>query len=122
MHHPQHQAADLRALGLTHRVIACDRVGSGTAVWLEVAPSASSVVLATQHVALAYEDVGVVNRVTTYNGGPVAVLVPANLVLQGGRQTRVVERSAVVPTNATVQRVGIDGGAAAADPAQGCRA
>jgi hypothetical protein len=63
---------------------------------MQVAPAAPAVALATQVQDFCFEETGVVRRVNVSNPAVAPVLVPANLVLRGGRQTRVVERSAVV--------------------------
>jgi hypothetical protein len=92
-------ASTLESLGVTFRVISEQTVGDGRVVWLDVQPAAAYLGGA---VDLAIEETGTVARLLAKNKSARPVLVPSDLVVGGGKQTRTVERSIVVPANAEV--------------------
>src|SRR4051794_25416537 len=90
---------NLEALGVTCAVLAVQAIGCGRVAWLSVAPSAQAVTSARARAAesLAIEETGTVALLRVRNRANEPLLVPSDMVLAGGRQTRVVERSVIVP-------------------------
>lgn len=88
-------AASLESLGAVFTILAEHAVGSGRVAWLFVSPAASSVT-APDPVGLAIEETGTVQRLLAKNRSTSPVLLPSDLVVGGGKQTRTVERSVVV--------------------------
>lgn len=77
-------------------------IARGMIGWIEVRPSASAVVSvgrAEQRVRI--EETGKVSALRVVNDGLVPVLLPADLVLGGGLQTRCVDRSVVIAAGAS---------------------
>jgi hypothetical protein len=94
------RCCSLARSGIRYQALARTRVGAGAILWMRIAPAAERIRLSTQVRSLRYEETGVVARIDAFNPSADPVLVPAHLVLRGGRQTRVVERSLIVAPGA----------------------
>ena len=92
-------ASTLESLGVTFRVVGEQTLGDGRVVWLDVGPAAAQLGGA---IDLAIEETGTVARLLAKNKSARPVLLPSDLVVGGGKQTRTVERTIVVPAGAEV--------------------
>jgi hypothetical protein len=71
-------------------------------LWLEVGPTAPIQSAATTR-EVKFQETGVVARLRAHNRSLRPMLVPGNLVVDGGRQARVIESSIVLPSDVEVQ-------------------
>lgn len=91
----------LSDIGLTWSPVAEQRIGCGRVVWLAVAPANDQVTSAkAESEMLRFEETGSVPSVRIVSRARGPVVVAANLLLRGGLQTRVVERSLVLGPSA----------------------
>ncbi len=94
----------LSSLGLKYEAIGAYELPLGTLVWLSVTPSARKLLAPA---ALAKElqiaETGVVPRLKVRNPSKIDVLLPSDIVVDGGKQARVVERSVIVPAGLEVE-------------------
>ncbi|MBS2016218.1 MAG: hypothetical protein JST00_25270 [Deltaproteobacteria bacterium] len=93
----------LETLGLTPRALGAHDLPLGALVWLSFGPVAGEL---ARSAALAKElriaETGEVPRLRVKNPTKVDVLLPSDLVVDGGKQARVVERSVIVPAAAEI--------------------
>lgn len=92
------QRFDLEALGLRLEVLGTHTLGGRAFLaWLRAAPVAKTVRGAMTVEGLHVEETDCVERIRVRNPMDKPVLVPADWVLDGGKQCRVVDRSVIVP-------------------------
>jgi len=89
-------AINLVSIGIRVASVGVDPFEGGVIAWLAVEPGAIGLLDATETQALRIEEVGRVPRVRVLNWGDQPVVVRADSVIAGGKQTRVIERTAVV--------------------------
>lgn len=93
----------LETLGLTPRALGLHELPLGALVWLSFGPVAGEL---ARSAALAKElqivETGEVPRLRVRNHATVDVLLPCDLVFDGGKQARVVERSVIIPATGEV--------------------
>jgi hypothetical protein len=82
-------------LGIHVDVFSTDDVGAGAVAWIAVTPRARGVV-GHDAQALQIEETGSVPVLRVFHQGDIPVLLPADLVLSGGLQTRVIDRTVVI--------------------------
>jgi hypothetical protein len=98
--HPARRFA-LESLGLSHQFLATEPLdGGGVVAWLSVAPAAVAVRGAMCTSGLRIEESGTVSRLHVHNRTDRPVLIPADWILEGGKQSRVVERSVILGPHA----------------------
>lgn len=101
------QARNLRttlaSLGLEWKLLSSHELPGGTLVWLGVTPHARSLAPAGATRELVIGETGVVARLTVRNPCSADVLLPSDLVVDGGKQARVVERSVIIPASSIVE-------------------
>lgn len=94
--------ACLRDLGVQIDLLAKVTVDTGALRWLQVTPCASALRVHGRGVELLrVEETHSVPVLEVTNHSPWSVLLPSETVLRGGLQTRMVERSVVVPASAS---------------------
>jgi hypothetical protein len=91
------QLQTLADLGVSMKLVGVSVFEEGHLGWLAFAPSCELAVEVSQARALRLEETGKVGEARARNGGDVPVLLRADTIFSGGRQTRVVERTALVP-------------------------
>lgn len=84
-------------LGVSMRLVGVSVFEEGHLGWLAFSPGCELTVEASQARALRLEETGQVGSARAQNDGDFPVLLRADTIFRGGRQTRVVERSALVP-------------------------
>lgn len=87
----------LAGLGVSMRLVGVSVFEEGHLGWLAFSPACDLAVEASQARALRLEETGSVGAARARNDGDVPVLLRADTIFSGGRQTRVVERTALVP-------------------------
>lgn len=87
----------LADLGVSMRLVGVSVFEEGHLGWLTFSPACELAVEASQAQALKLEETGEVGSARAKNDGNVPVLLRADTIFSGGRQTRVVERTALVP-------------------------
>jgi hypothetical protein len=90
-------AHTLVSLGIQIASARVDPLEGGAIAWLTVDPCAQELLEAAQTQALRFEELGRVPQARVLNDGPQAVVVRADSVVAGGKQTRVVARTSIVP-------------------------
>ena len=90
-------APGLRARGVSWHVLAGTSLASGHAVWLEVVPAACELAFPGAVRGLEVQETGNVPVARVKNPEGTAVLLTGQRVVRGGLQTRVFERTVVVP-------------------------
>ncbi|HEY8078246.1 MAG TPA: DUF6569 family protein [Labilithrix sp.] len=90
-------ARTLEDRGLRWEVISHAALPGGAIAWLRVSPAAEDLASAMLARDLVIEETGDVPRLRVCNPQRGPVLLPADLVVDGGKQARVVERSLIVP-------------------------
>jgi len=93
----------LASLGLAYKVLSTRELPGGTLVWLDVTPSARDLAGAGAAKDLQIGETGVVPRLLVKNRGDREVLLPSDLVVDGGKQARVVEQSVIIPAASEVE-------------------
>lgn len=93
----------LASLGLAWKVLSTRELPGGTLVWLHVTPSARDLAGASAAKDLLIGETGVVPRLRVRNPADREVLLPSDLVVDGGKQARVVERSVIIPAASEVE-------------------
>jgi hypothetical protein len=91
------------SLGLEWKVLSSHELPGGALVWLRVSPSARDLAGAAAVRKMAFGETGVVARLRVQNPFSVDALLPSDLVLDGGKQARVVERSVIVAASSQVE-------------------
>ncbi len=89
--------------GLRWEIVSLAELPGGAITWLRVGPAANEIGSAMLARDLVIEETGVVARLRVGNPSKTPVLLPSDLVLDGGKQARVVERSVIVPAFATAE-------------------
>jgi hypothetical protein len=89
--------------GLRWEILSHSELPGGAITWLRVSPAANDLTSAMLARDLLIEETGVVARLRICNAGKAPVLLPSDLVLDGGKQARVVERSVIVPAFAVAE-------------------
>jgi hypothetical protein len=92
----------LASLGLEWNVLSTHELPGGSLVWLRVSPNAHDLAGASAARELVIAETGVVARLRVRNPFDRDVLLPSDLVVDGGKQTRVVERSVIIPAASEV--------------------
>ena len=101
-----HGPFTLSSIGFSVEVLATAPTEAGLVAWLRAGPIARPLCGPSIGEALIVTETGSVGRLSVENRSPVPVLVPADWILDGGKQARVVERSAIVsPGASSVLRV-----------------
>jgi hypothetical protein len=93
---------NLPSLGIRVASLGVDPFEGGAIAWLLVEPGAVDLLDPAESGQVHMEEVGQVARARVRNEGPRPVVLRADSIVTGGRQTRVVERSAIVAPAATV--------------------
>jgi hypothetical protein len=91
-------------LGVSMRLVGVSVFEEGHLGWLAFSPSCELAVeakQATQSKTLRLEETGQVGEARARNDGDLPVLLRADTIFSGGRQTRVVERTALVPARSS---------------------
>jgi hypothetical protein len=96
-------AHTLEDRGLRWEVLSHEMLPGGALTWLRVTPAASDLASAMLARDLVIEETGVVAKLRVLNPSRGAVLLPADLVVDGGKQARVVERSVIIPSFAVCE-------------------
>jgi hypothetical protein len=91
----------LATLGFRWSGLQTERAPFGTVAWLEVSPAATISTAATTP-GVSFHETGVVARLRVRNETLRPVVVPSDLVVDGGKQARVIESSIVLPPEAGV--------------------
>jgi hypothetical protein len=95
----QTETADLRWEVLSHL-----ELPGGSIAWLHVSPIANDLTTALlSSKALLIEETGVVAKLKVTNPLMVDILLPTDLIVDGGKQARVVERSVIVAAQTSVE-------------------
>jgi hypothetical protein len=89
--------------GLRWEILSHNELPGGAITWLRVSPAANDLTSAMLARDLLIEETGVVARLRVCNAAKMPVLLPSDLVLDGGKQARVVERSVIVPAFAVAE-------------------
>jgi len=92
----------LSALGFGWSPLAAEQGPFGAVLWLEVAPVASGLKSASTCGEVSFSETGVVARLHARNRSDKPVLLPGDLIVDGGRQARVIESSVVLAPDLTV--------------------
>jgi hypothetical protein len=87
----------LADLGVSMRLVGVSVFEEGHLGWLAFSPVCELAVEAGQARGLRLEETGSVGAARARNDGDLPVLLRADTIFSGGRQTRVVERTALVP-------------------------
>src|SRR5262245_12751185 len=95
---PSHSLT-LPGLGFRWSHLATDEGPFGIALWLEVGPAAP-LESASISREVRFHETGVVARLRARSHSLRPILVPGHLVVDGGRQARVIESSMVIPPSA----------------------
>lgn len=95
------QMQALSDLGVSMRLVGVAVFEEGHLGWMAFTPACELAVEASQARALTLEETGNVGAARARNDGDVPVLLRADTIFSGGRQTRVVERTALVPPRAS---------------------
>jgi hypothetical protein len=90
------------SLGLEWKVLSSHELPGGSLVWLHVSPNADDLAAAGAVRELVIAETGVVARLRVKNPCGRDVLLPSDVVVDGGKQARVVERSVIIPAFAEV--------------------
>jgi hypothetical protein len=88
-------------LGVAWTILSLESVGSGVVAWLAVTPCAKGVHGHGAEHPLRIEETGDVPILRVLHDGGVPILLPSDVVLAGGKQTRVVERSVILAPRST---------------------
>jgi hypothetical protein len=91
----------LPSLGIRVASAGVDPLHGGVIAWLVVEPAAVGLLDASESPSVRLEEIGRVPQARVYNDGVRPVLFRADSVVTGGRQTRVVERTSIVPPGAS---------------------
>lgn len=102
-HSAQKLAYTLEEAGLRYSVLSRDELPGGAITWLRVVPAAADLSSAMLVKDLVIQETGVVARLRVCNTSREPVLLPADLVVDGGKQARVVERSVIIPAHAVAE-------------------
>ena len=87
----------LETRGVSWELLGIHGIARGMVGWIAVQPSASSVVPVARHEQrVRIEETGQVSALRVVNDGRAPLLLPADLVLGGGLQTRCVDRTVVI--------------------------
>ncbi len=89
--------------GLRWEVLSHQALPGGAIAWLRVAPAAEDLGTAMLARDLVIQETGEVPKLRVCNPHRGPILLPADLVVDGGKQARVVERSLIVPGFAVVE-------------------
>ena len=90
---PRNHHITLSDLGLSWSPLAAEEAPSGMALWIEVTPAATEIRSAVVAGQVTFHETGVVAHLRARNHGDRPVVLPADVVLDGGRQARIVDRS-----------------------------
>jgi hypothetical protein len=90
-------------LGVEAVVLGTQHMGHGLAAWIALRPTALHVRAATPSRALQISETRIVGELEVTNCYADSIVVPANLVMRGGLQTRAVERSVVLAPSSTAR-------------------
>jgi len=91
------------SLGLAWKVLCSHELPGGSLVWLQVTPHADDLAAAGAVRELVIAETGVVARLRVKNPCARDVLLPSDVVVDGGKQARVVERSVILPALADLE-------------------
>ena len=91
------QSQSLADLGVSMRLVGVSVFEEGHLGWMAFTPSCELAVEASQARGLRLEETGSVGQARARNDGDLPVLLRSDTIFSGGRQTRVVERTALVP-------------------------
>lgn len=94
---------NLASLGLEWKVLSCHELPGGTLVWLSVTPPAQGLAPSAAARELVIGETGVVACLKVRNPCRSDVLLPSDLVVDGGKQARVVARSVIIPASSIVE-------------------
>jgi hypothetical protein len=92
----------LSSLGFAWSPLTSEQGPFGQVLWLEVAPVASGLMSASTGGEVSFSETGVVARLHARNQSDEPVLLPGDLIVDGGRQARVIESSVVLAPDSTV--------------------
>jgi hypothetical protein len=90
---------NLRSVGATYEALNEHVVGNGQIVWLKVSPVSADLLAPHALRDLHIEETGTVAQLRARNRTAHPVLLPSDLVVGGGKQTRTIERSVVLAAN-----------------------
>jgi hypothetical protein len=94
----------LGRLGLRCEILSAEALAGGVHLgWLRVTPTSVAVRGAMAEKDLRIEETGVVARLRVRNPTDHPVLIPADWILEGGKQSRVVDRSVIVGAAASAE-------------------
>ena len=91
----------LADLGVAWAILSLESVGSGAVAWLAVTPCTKGVQGYGAEHGLRIEETGDVPILRVLHDGSDPILLPSDVVLAGGKQTRVVERSVILAPSST---------------------
>jgi hypothetical protein len=100
---PRPVGASLAWLGVEAVVLGTQPMGHGVVAFIALQPAASDVRVVTPSRALKIAETRIVRELEVTNLDGDAVVVPTNLVMRGGLQTRAVERTVVLAPGATAR-------------------
>lgn len=93
----------LSALGLFWKELTTERGPFGSVLWLEVTPTAAELRNASTSREVKFNETGVVARMRVRNESVRPTLFPGNLIVDGGRQARVLESSVILAPDSEVE-------------------
>jgi hypothetical protein len=97
------QSSTLEESGLRWEVLSHVDLAGGALTWLRILPAASDLTTAMLVKDLIIEETGVVAKLRICNTSREPILLPTDLVVDGVKQARVVERSVIVPAFAVAE-------------------
>jgi hypothetical protein len=95
----------LAKMGMSGRVVKTRAVGRGIVAWLAMTPSANGVMVLDEPRArgrVKIEETGRVSALRIVNDGDAPILVPADVILGGGLQTRTIDTPVIVDAGRAV--------------------
>lgn len=93
----------LTSLGFEWSTLSATELPHGTLVWLAISPAAQDLAPAALANELLIAETGVVPRLRVRNPTRADILLPSDLVVDGGKQARVLERSVIIEAGAEVE-------------------
>ena len=102
MTEPARSLNTLGSLGLDAKTLSTHEFQGGCLVWLRVMPTAHDLGGTRLARDLVIEETGVVALLRVRNPAAHDILIPSDLMLDGGKQARVVERSVIVPAHGDI--------------------
>jgi hypothetical protein len=96
------QDTNLASLGIRTSSLSVEPFEGGVIAWLSVEPAAQGLIDAAETEAFRIEEVGQVPKARVRNDSDRPVVLRADTVVSGGKQTRVVERTSIVPPFSSV--------------------